>query len=512
MLSASQLTPMQGSKIHAHYDITKFLGLGRFGETYLAKSKDLPGRPDCVVKRFCFQFGRVASSLANRAANPLALIAKSFDEQVEVLYRLGQHDRIPTVLAQLVDGENFYLVQEYIDGELLGQELKPGQPWSQAQVIELLQDTLGTLEFLHHQNFIHQDINPANWMRRWRDGKFVLLGCSGAKDKASIWQQPVDDRPLELVGTPGYIPFEQEDENPQFNTDIYALGVIAIQALTGTFPIERHPETYELAWRHLTDANLKLVEIIDRMVRPDYRNRYQLAREVLEDLAKFVTIRQQPSHWDNLRPHLIFGAAAGALMLGLAIPKILPMVSEPVAAPTPRTASQPEPSGQSVEANSALVAPGSWLTHQADGLQIAYDPQWEKQETPDLLTGERATFFSPASSGGQRAQISLRVEELPPTTTLSTYTEQSIAEIKKFLPNAKILEAGNSKLADRPAYVVTYSGLIEGKEVKNLEIWTVAAGRAHIVQYQAPATDYYQHLQTAMASIGTFKIDAGGKN
>jgi eukaryotic-like serine/threonine-protein kinase len=501
---------MQGSKIHAHYDIVKFLGLGRFGETYLAKSKDLPGRPDCVVKRFCFPAGQ--------AQNPLHLVAKSFDEQVEVLYRLGQHDRIPGILAKLVDGENFYAVQEYIDGELLSQELKPGKPWSQAQTIELLQDTLSTLEFLHHQNFIHQDINPANWMRRWRDGKFVLLGCSGAKDKASIWQQPVDDRPLELVGTPGYIPFEQEDENPQFNTDLYALGVIAIQALTGTFPIERHPDTYELSWRHLTDANLKLVGIIDRMVRPDYRNRYQLAREALEDLEKLVTLQTKPSPWDNLRPHLIFGAAAGALMLGLAIPKILPMTDAPAAppqasaSPTSTSPTSTSPAGGQVETNSALVAPSSWLTHQADGLQIAYDPQWQKLETPNVLTGERATFFSPPNSSGQRSQISLRVEELAASSTLKTYTEQSIAEIKKFLPEAKILEAGDSKLADRSAYVVTYSGLLEGKLVKNLEIWTVSAGRAHIVQFQAPAADYYQHLQTAMAAIGTFKIEAEPKN
>jgi eukaryotic-like serine/threonine-protein kinase len=492
---------MQGSKIHTHYDITKFLGLGRFGETYLAKSKDLPGRPDCVLKRFCFQ--------SENKTSPFLLIKKSFDEQVEVLYRLGQHDRIPTVLAQLVDETNLYLVQEYIDGELLSKELKPGQPWNQGQVIELLQDTLYTLEFLHQQNFIHQDINPVNWIRRWRDGKFVLLGCSGAKDQASIWSQPVDDRPVELIGTPGYIPFEQEDENPQFNTDIYALGVIAIQALTGTFPIEQHPETYELSWRHLTDANLKLVEIIDRMVRPDYRNRYQLAREVLEDLEKFATTQQQPSAWDKLRPHLIFGAAAGALMIGLAIPKILPFGSEPTASPTPLADSQSLPPTTKQD---LAASPNNWLVYQADGLQISYDPQWEKKDLPDLITGERVSFFGPASSNGQRSQISLRVEELATPTNLSTYTELSIAEIKKFLPGAKILEAGSSKLADQPAYIVTYSGRLEDKEVKNLEIWTVAEGRAHIVQYQAPAADFYQHLPTAMTAIGTFKIGAESKN
>jgi eukaryotic-like serine/threonine-protein kinase len=485
---------MLGSKIHAHYDITKFLGLGRFGETYLAKSKELPGRPDCVLKRFCFQ--------PRQTQTPFSLIKKSFDEKVEVLYRLGQHDRIPTVLAQLTDGENLYLIQEYIDGELLSQELSLGKVWSQQQVIDLLQDTLSTLEFLHHQNFIHQDINPANWMRRWRDGKFVLLGCSGAKDIASIWSQPVDGSPLELIGTKGYMPFEQEEENPQFNTDIYALGVIAIQALTGTWPIAQHPDTYELAWRHLTTANLQLVEIIDRMVRPDYRNRYQLAREVLDDLGQYVAMHTRPSPWQNLQPHLIFGAAAGALMLGLAIPKMLPVTPEPVAMPTP------------LAVNPALAAsPSGWPLHQQPGFQMAYEPHWEKQETPNILTGEQVVFLGPAGTEGSRPQLELRVENLTAAqTTLTSYTAQAIAEINRFLPNAKIIEAGDSRLDDQPAYLVTYSGQTESGPVKNLEIWTVGNGQVHIVQYRAAAKDYYQYLPTVMTAIGTFKFDKTSKN
>jgi eukaryotic-like serine/threonine-protein kinase len=486
---------MLGSKIHAHYDITKFLGLGRFGETYLAKSKELPGRPDCVVKRFCFQ--------SRETQTPFFLIKKSFDEKAEVLYRLGQHDRIPTVLSQLADSENLYLVQEYIDGELLSQELAPGKIWNQQQVIDLLQDTLGTLEFLHHQNFIHQDINPANWMRRWSDGKFVLLGCSGAKDTASIWSQPIDGNPVELIGTKGYIPFEQEEENPQFNTDIYALGVIAIQALTGTWPIEVHPDTYELSWRHLTSANLKLVEIVDRMVRPDYRNRYQLVREVLDDLDQFVVTHRRPSPWQNLQPHLIFGAAAGALMLGLAIPKLFPITQEPATTNSPPLAVNP-----------ALAAsPSGWPLHQQSGLQIAYDPRWEKQETPNLLTGEQVVFLGPAGSSDLRPQLEVRTETLTdPQTSLSQYTDQAIAEIKKFLPQAKILEAGESKLGDRPAYLVTYSGQLPEGEVKNLEIWSVSAGQVYILQYRAPVKDYYQHLQSVMTAIGTFKIDPTRQN
>jgi eukaryotic-like serine/threonine-protein kinase len=474
---------MQGSKIHAHYEITKFLGLGRFGETYLAKSKDLPGRPDCVVKRFCFP----------GQDKPLALIKKSFDEQVEVLYRLGQHDRIPTVLAQLVDGEHLYLIQEYIDGQLLSQELQPGQPWRVDRVVEFLQDTLSTLEFLHHQNFIHQDINPANWMRRWSDGKFVLLGCSGAKDRASIWSQPVDERPLELVGTPGYMPFEQEDYNPQFNTDLYALGTIAIQALTGTFPIERHPDSYELQWRQLTSANLKLVEILDRLVRPDYRNRYQLAREVLDDLEKFSASQRQPSPWERLRPHVIFGTAAVALMAGLAIPRLLPMgeVATPPLAITPVQA----------------VTPSGWQLYQAPGWQMAYKPQWEKRPPTGTVPGEQALFVLSGGKTSGEAQVILWQEALAAGTTLETYTQKSLAEIQQFFPGANGLESGTTQLADRPAYLATYNGRHQGKEVKILEVWVVDNGVAKGLQYQAPMGEYYQHLPIVMTAIGTVQLN-----
>jgi eukaryotic-like serine/threonine-protein kinase len=501
---------MLGNKIHAQYDITKFMGLGRFGETYLAKSKELPGQPECVLKRFRPQ----------NTDQPFPLVKKSFEVQGELLYQLGQHDQIPRLLAKIEDGENLYLVQEYIEGQLLSEELVPDQPWSQTQVVSFLQDTFGILEFVHHQNLIHQDINPKNLIRRWRDGKFVLLGCSGVKDMAAIWTQPIDGSPVELVGTPGYIPFEQEDGNPQLNTDIYALGVIAIQALTGTSEIEKNPDTYQLNWKHLTTANLKLVNIIDRMVRPDYRNRYQLAREVSDDLRDFMQSQIQPSPWDNLRPHLIFGAAAAALLVGLAIPKLVPVGNEsPNNSPAnPVVTSKPiesnassEPGPYSDTAPSPLVnSPTSetQTTYKNNQIQINYDPQWQKEESADPSSGEIVTFWSSQNNNSVRPNLTVTVNALPDAKTdLAKYTEESIAEIKKSLAGAKIIESKATKLAGQPAQLLRYSGKPEGlSELQNLEIWTIANNKVYLLRYSAQPQDYEASLTSAMQSINSFKI------
>jgi eukaryotic-like serine/threonine-protein kinase len=504
---------MLGNKIHAQYDITKFLGLGRFGETYLAKSKELPGQPQCVLKRYRPQQAvRRASPVENQ---PFVLVKKSFEVQSELLYQLGQHDQIPRILAKIEDDENLYLVQEYIDGQLLSVEIVPEKPWNQAQVVGMLQDVLGILEFVHHQNFIHQDINPKNLIRRWRDGKFVLLGCSGVKDITGIWKQPIDGSPAELVGTPGYIPFEQEEDNPQFNTDIYALGVIAIQALTGTGEIDKNPDTYQLSWQHLTNANLKLVAIVDRMVRPDYRNRYQLAREVSDDLRNFMQSQLQPSPWDNLRPHLIFGAAAAALLVGLAIPKLLPWGNEQISS-TPTTTPPSLPSVSTTipgpDNDTAPISPNSpgndIKTYQNKQIQINYASKWQQEEPSDSTNGEVVTFWSPQERSSFRPNLTVSIMPLPDTKmSLAQYTEGSIAEIKKSLTNPKIVESKATKLVEQPAHQVQYSGKPEGKEeVQSLETWAIVNGKAYLLLYRAMPKDYAKYLPNALQSIDSFKI------
>jgi eukaryotic-like serine/threonine-protein kinase len=296
------------------------------------------------------------------------------------------------------------------------------------------------------------------------------------------------------------------------------LGMIAIQALTGqaAVAIERHPDSYQLTWKHLTKANLRLVEIVDRMVRPDYRNRYQVAREVLDDLRKFQQTQTNPTLWENLRPHLIFGTASVALLTGLAISTFFPgsgdrsiSNNQPVAtssaSPSPNAA-DPFSATSPVPSASTAVADGAWTVYKNQQIQISHHPQWQPEEAKDA--DGLVTFWSPSNNASFRPNVTVQIEKLADSKIgLSKYTQQAIEEIKKSLPAAKIIESSDTKLADRPAFRLYYSDKPEGLgEVQSYEIWTVQNGKAYIVRYRAQSQDYQSFLSIAQQSIKSLKI------
>jgi eukaryotic-like serine/threonine-protein kinase len=121
-------------------------------------------------------------------------------------------------------------------------------------------------------------------------------------------------------------------------------------------------------------------------------------------------------------------------------------------------------------------------------------------------------FVSPEdknTSNKYRENISIRVENLTnPQTTLASYTQSTIAEIKRYYQNAKIVESSSILLAKRPANLVVYTGTDENAQVvKNLEVWTIDRGKAYILTYKARPDRYYQYLGTAMNAIDSFKLE-----
>ncbi|MBW4639290.1 MAG: protein kinase [Gloeocapsa sp. UFS-A4-WI-NPMV-4B04] len=288
---------MQNTALRGRYKIIKLLGSGGFGETYLAEDRDLPNRPICVVKR-----------LQPKSNSPAVLQAKRlFNSEAEVLYRLGNYEQIPRLLAHFEEDQQFYLVQEFIKGHDLSKELTPGKRWSEAQVIEFLEDILKTLEFVHQQKVIHRDIKPANLIRRKQDEKIILIDFGAVKEIETLVANTQGNTHSTIaVGTPGYMPNEQQGGKPRFSSDIYAAGMVAIQGLTGISP-EQLPEdttTGEIIWRQQAQINDRLAAILDKMVRSHFRDRYHSVAEVLSDLhnlhtrtATFVSVqtRQQSS-------------------------------------------------------------------------------------------------------------------------------------------------------------------------------------------------------------------------
>ncbi len=262
------------------YKIISKLGTGGFGRTFKAEDLHLPGHPPCVIKQLKPQTSE---------SETLVMARRLFDTEAEVLYQLGDHDQIPRLLAHFEDNEEFYLAQEFIEGEPLTKELAGSQPWMESQVIDLLQDILQVLAFVHEQNVIHRDLKPANLMRRRCDGKIVLIDFGAVKQVSSQVVNPeTGETNLTIsIGTKGYMPNEQLAGTPRFSSDVYAVGMLAIQVLTGVHPkrLGEDPKTSEINWRdRVPHISPELADILDNMVRYDFRDRYPTAGKALEAL------------------------------------------------------------------------------------------------------------------------------------------------------------------------------------------------------------------------------------
>ncbi len=483
---------MVGATIHAHYKIVKFLGIGRSGVTYLVKDLDLPDAVLYVFKRIDYGTDRELTA---------SLKQELFEFQCSIAYQVGQHPQIPSLVAKFEENGNRYLVREYIEGELLSRELASGSTWSQTQAFDFLMDLVGILSFIHSCKYIHQDINPQNIIRRNDDGRFSLVGFSLVKDIANrsdlnlddFIGQSIDDR----TKFSSYIPYEQEENLAQFNSDIYAVGAIAIQALTGKSPLDKDPRSYELKWKEDVNINVKLIEIIDKMVRPDYRDRYQSALEVLQDLQSFALTQIPRTRKHRFNPYLIFGT--GICTLFLVIWTIKPLLKS-----TDRSQLSPP-----------IAIPGDRITwkiylDRTAGIKIKYSDDWYCQEIHNIVTGEKVNFTSSDRNSDRtyRENISIRIENLSNSqTTLASYTKSAIAEINKYDRGAKIIESSPTLFANRPANIVTYLGKDEnGILIKSLEIWTIDRGKAYILTYKAESHNYYRFLQKVMMSIDSFEL------
>jgi serine/threonine protein kinase/Tfp pilus assembly protein PilF len=277
--------PNPGDIVGGRYQILHELGSGGFGTTYLAKDMELPNKPRCVVKQLQPRFN--SRALWQNAKD-------RFVTEAMVLHRLGNHDQIPQMIAHLEENDEFYLVQEFIDGEELRKEVNR-KPFNEAQTIELLRDVLQVLDFVHQQGVIHRDIKPSNLIRRRADGKIVLIDFGAVKEIGTLsFNAETQTLMTSVIGTPGYMAPEQQNGRPFFSSDIYALGRTAIFSLTGQSPIElEDTETGELStWQKFVSVSPKLAVILNKMIRPKYSERYHSAAEVLRDLEPLLKIGQ----------------------------------------------------------------------------------------------------------------------------------------------------------------------------------------------------------------------------
>jgi serine/threonine-protein kinase len=281
-LTHTELCQACGSKLllRDRYRVVQALGQGGFGATFLSKDESLPGSPYCVIKQL-----RPAAS----SAHVLHMARELFKREAKTLGKIGNHPQVPRLLDYFEANQEFYLVQEYISGSTLQQEVKRSGPFSEAGVKQFLSEVLPMLQYIHSQQVIHRDIKPANLIRRTQDKKLVLIDFGAVKDQVNPVRAGASEQTAltaYAIGTPGYAPPEQMAMRPVYASDIYALGVTCIYLLTGKAPkdLDYDPTTGEMLWRERVHISDHFAGVLQKMLEVSVRHRYQNAGEVLRAL------------------------------------------------------------------------------------------------------------------------------------------------------------------------------------------------------------------------------------
>ncbi|MEB3210807.1 MAG: serine/threonine-protein kinase [Leptolyngbyaceae bacterium] len=266
--------------LNGKYRILQELGQGGFGATFLAIDESLPGKPHCVIKQL-----RPATS----TPHVLQMARDLFKREAKTLGKIGDHPQVPRLLDYFDRNQEFYLVQEYISGSTLQQEVKRSGPFSEAGVKQFLSEILPMIQYIHSQQVIHRDIKPANLIRRNQDKKLVLIDFGAVKDKVNPARAAASEETAltsYAIGTPGYAPPEQMAMRPTYASDIYALGVTCLYLLTGKAPkdMDYDPTTGEILWENHVHVSQHFAGVLRQMLEVSVRHRFQSATDVLRSL------------------------------------------------------------------------------------------------------------------------------------------------------------------------------------------------------------------------------------
>lgn len=210
------------------YRAIRVIGQGGFGKTYLAGNET--DNSSCVIKQFTFPG---SSSTALRL----------FSEEAQQLKTLGSHPQIPSFVDYVEQENQCFIIQEFVDGNNLEEELTANGTFDEIQIEQLLTNILPVLGFIHERRVIHRDIKPENIIQRSSDA------CGGSRSdhrSLSIVDFGSAKRATETalaktgttIGSAGYAAPEQTFGKAATQSDLYSLGVTCVHLLTGMHPFD----------------------------------------------------------------------------------------------------------------------------------------------------------------------------------------------------------------------------------------------------------------------------------
>ncbi|MBG1265584.1 protein kinase domain-containing protein [Nostoc sp. WHI] len=318
--------------LNDRYQVIRTLGAGGFGETYVAEDTYMPSKRRCVVKQ-----------LRPIHNNPqiYRIVQERFQREAAILEELGgANDQIPALYAYFSSGGQFYLVQEWIEGDTLTGKFQKQGVFSESAIQELFMNLLPVLDYVHSKHIVHRDIKPDNIIVRDRDGKPVLIDFGAVRESmGTVVNSQGNPTSSIVIGTPGYMPSEQAAGRPVYSSDLYSLGMTVIYLLTGRAAqqLETDSQTGEIVWRqYATHVSSIIAGVIDKAIAYHPRDRYSTARGMLDALQSIanpipptqsvsaplpqtVYVKPQPNPQSNSQNNILIGSLIAGGLIGASV-------------------------------------------------------------------------------------------------------------------------------------------------------------------------------------------------
>src|SRR5512143_3219171 len=269
------------------YQILANLGSGGFGTVFLAR--------DSWIDK------KVAIKVPHRQTGD----SEELLQEPRLLAALDHPNIVGILTAERVDG-TFFIVMEYVKGETLEAALDREKSMDLPRAIHYGLQILQAVDHAHQASILHRDLRPAN----------VLISESGVVKVADFGTSRLLERShaTTVIGSPPYMAPEQFQGRAVLASDIYSVGVMLYQMLTGTLPyFSPNPAQIEkmVAQGRCTPPRLRngsipreISDIVMKAIAPELPNRYQRASELLEDLATAGEIDHTATEMEDIRKRL----------------------------------------------------------------------------------------------------------------------------------------------------------------------------------------------------------------
>ncbi|HEY9700990.1 MAG TPA: serine/threonine-protein kinase, partial [Allocoleopsis sp.] len=377
---------------------------------------------------------------------------------------------------------DFFLVQDFIDGKDLSAEIIDNKHHNQFYVINLLKSVLVILDFIHNNGVIHRDIKPSNLMRFKHNKKIMLIDFGAVKEISTL----NNNTSATIIGTDGYRPREQEIGKPEFCSDIYALGMVAIYALTGIRPdlLPRDPnQNYSLIWRDRLRQDYvyypELLDVIDKMVKFDSSERYQSAKEVLTALNHLsIPVFDR---FKNFILSPIGLSSSGLILIGIILMFWLPK---------PLKCKFENYKYQNVVLNY--------------NIKVCHPDTWQKQSNINVL-GEVAKFLPPTDNNKTIFENVMLTVEPNPKLTLDQYAKEVMKTIKNN-PGSEINQPIDITMNNRPGKKIIFEILEDEQKVKRMQIFVFKNNQVYILTYSAEPENFDKYLREVDLMMNNLEI------